>query len=77
MKSLVIKIKYVKYESTSPNPFKVIVKVCFFKVGQAQRSRSKGQGYSYPMKGLLAKITYVKYKCLGVYCSKDMAKANV
>ena len=48
----------------------------FLKVGQSQSSRSKGQGCWYPVKGLSTNIIYVKYKCLGVYCSKDMAKVN-
>ena len=125
MKGLVIRIKYVKYESTGPNSLKVMVRSCFFKVGQSQRSRSKGQsswypmkglftctcmkyespipyrlkvmakvkvfsqvrkstrsrskgqGCWYPVKGLLTNITYVKYKCPGIYCSKDKAKVKV
>ena len=40
-KGLVTRMNYVKYECTNPNPFKVTVKVCFLKVGQTPRSRSK------------------------------------
>ena len=77
MKGLVIRIKCVNHESTSPNSLKVMVKVCFFKVGQSQRSRSKGQGSSYPIKGLLTRITYMKYERPIFYCSKVMAKVKV
>ena len=54
-----------------------MVKICFFKVGQSQRSRSKGQSSWYPMKGLLTRITYMKYKSPIPYRSKVMAKVKV
>ena len=49
----------------------------FLQVKKSTRSRSKGQSCWYPVKGLLTNIIYVKYKCPGIYCSKDMAKVKV
>ena len=57
---------------------KVVAKVNVFKkVVKTPRSRSKGQSSWHAMKGLLTRITYVKYESPSPYRLKVMVKVKV
>jgi hypothetical protein len=67
MKNLATKNTYVNYENLciyhSKVMAKVKVRIFYVKVGLTPRSRSKGQIWLYPKKGLVTKNTQVKYEC--------------
>ena len=81
MKGFATNNKYVKYESPSTYYSKVMAKVKVWnfcvKVGQTPRSRSKGQIWWYPKKGLVTRNTHVKYESHSSTKSKVMGKVNV
>ena len=53
----------MKYESPTSSGKEAMTKVkVFLKVGQTSRSRSLGQKFWYPWKGLVTRNTHVKYE---------------
>ena len=46
-------------------------------MGQTPRSRSQGQKYWYPWRGLITRNTHVKYQSLSTHFSKVMSKVKV
>ena len=49
----------------------------FFKVGQTSRSRSQGQKFWYPWKGLVTRNVYMKYESTTSSGYEVMAKVKV
>ena len=52
----------MKYESPTSSGLEAMAKVkVFLKVGQTSRSRSLGQNFWYPRKGLVTRNVHMKY----------------